>query len=324
VWSLYRAALARFGKVPTLIEWDTDIPALEVLLGEADKAAMIAAQFAPRSDTRPAGGAAEPYQGACGLAAQQQAFTAALFDARAEAPALAQFAGAGAARFARYRGNLTVTWDKVLSAAFPVLRQLVGAEFFSALSRAYGMAHPSQDADLNRFGASFASFLGRFEHVAAYPYMPDMARLEWTLHRSHYAPDAPVLDAAMLAAVTPAQFETLRVTMHPACTVLASSFAVAPLWLAHQDETSVPFPADLAEPSFALVTRARFKTELVALDAAHHAALAQLAAGGTMGEALDAAFELDEQFDVGARLQQWLALGVFAGIDASGSTWNTP
>ncbi len=38
VWSLYRRALARFGPVPTLIEWDTDIPPLEVLLEEARKA----------------------------------------------------------------------------------------------------------------------------------------------------------------------------------------------------------------------------------------------------------------------------------------------
>jgi uncharacterized protein (UPF0276 family) len=35
VWALYRSALARFGRVPTLIEWDTDIPALQVLLDEA-------------------------------------------------------------------------------------------------------------------------------------------------------------------------------------------------------------------------------------------------------------------------------------------------
>lgn len=38
VWSLYAAALARFGPVPTLIEWDTDLPALPVLLEEADVA----------------------------------------------------------------------------------------------------------------------------------------------------------------------------------------------------------------------------------------------------------------------------------------------
>jgi uncharacterized protein (UPF0276 family) len=35
VWSLYEAALRRFGATPTLIEWDTDVPPLDVLLDEA-------------------------------------------------------------------------------------------------------------------------------------------------------------------------------------------------------------------------------------------------------------------------------------------------
>jgi uncharacterized protein (UPF0276 family) len=35
VWALYRRALVRFGRVPTLIEWDTDIPEFTVLQGEA-------------------------------------------------------------------------------------------------------------------------------------------------------------------------------------------------------------------------------------------------------------------------------------------------
>jgi uncharacterized protein len=43
VWDLYRTALPRFGAVPTLIEWDTDIPALDVLLAEAHKADSIRA-----------------------------------------------------------------------------------------------------------------------------------------------------------------------------------------------------------------------------------------------------------------------------------------
>ena len=38
VWALYEAALARLGPRPTLIEWDTDIPPLAVLLGEAAQA----------------------------------------------------------------------------------------------------------------------------------------------------------------------------------------------------------------------------------------------------------------------------------------------
>jgi len=38
VWLLYERALRRFGPVPTLIEWDTDVPALDVLLDEASLA----------------------------------------------------------------------------------------------------------------------------------------------------------------------------------------------------------------------------------------------------------------------------------------------
>jgi uncharacterized protein len=41
VWALYREALARFGPVPTLIEWDNDVPPLDVLLGEAEFAAAL-------------------------------------------------------------------------------------------------------------------------------------------------------------------------------------------------------------------------------------------------------------------------------------------
>lgn len=38
VWMLYQSALARFGPVPTLIEWDNDVPPLGVLLQEAGRA----------------------------------------------------------------------------------------------------------------------------------------------------------------------------------------------------------------------------------------------------------------------------------------------
>ena len=41
VWSLYRQALQCFGPVPTLIEWDTDVPPLGVLLEEAARAQAL-------------------------------------------------------------------------------------------------------------------------------------------------------------------------------------------------------------------------------------------------------------------------------------------
>ena len=41
VWSLYGQAIARIGPVPTLIERDNDVPALDVLLAEAQQAERI-------------------------------------------------------------------------------------------------------------------------------------------------------------------------------------------------------------------------------------------------------------------------------------------
>ena len=41
VWTLYRQALERFGSLPTLIEWDNDLPSLSVLLNEASKGRAV-------------------------------------------------------------------------------------------------------------------------------------------------------------------------------------------------------------------------------------------------------------------------------------------
>jgi uncharacterized protein len=49
VWSLYADALARFGAMPTLIEWDQDIPELEALLAEARTAQQHLERLEARS-----------------------------------------------------------------------------------------------------------------------------------------------------------------------------------------------------------------------------------------------------------------------------------
>ncbi len=41
VWALYRHAIARFGAVPTLIEWDQNVPEFATLLAEAERARQI-------------------------------------------------------------------------------------------------------------------------------------------------------------------------------------------------------------------------------------------------------------------------------------------
>ncbi|WP_402720422.1 DUF692 family multinuclear iron-containing protein [Janthinobacterium rivuli] len=310
VWDLYAAALLRFGAMPTLVEWDTDLPALDILLGEADKAQAMLARHAPQT----------PWQGTVlpsppppvlldALAAGQQAFATALLDAQAALPA---FAGeAVPQRFSLYRGNLSATWRRILGHAYPVVLALVGEAFFGGLARAYGRQYPSDSADLNEFGARFADFLASFPPVATLPYLPDMARLEWAVHLAHYAADAQGLAPESLAALHPDQLEARRFRLHPACALLASSWQVAALWQAHQEgEGQGKFPQELQVASWALVCRTRWKAQVLVVDVAAHAALVMLQQGQTFGAALDAAFELDPAFDLAAHLRQWLAHAV--------------
>ncbi|HXH82857.1 MAG TPA: DUF692 domain-containing protein [Candidatus Tectomicrobia bacterium] len=44
VWDLYREAVRRFGRVSTLVEWDEDVPELDVVCAEADRARAVEAE----------------------------------------------------------------------------------------------------------------------------------------------------------------------------------------------------------------------------------------------------------------------------------------
>ncbi len=49
VWTLFADVVDRFGRRPTLVEWDTDLPALSVLMEEAARAASVGGRRAARA-----------------------------------------------------------------------------------------------------------------------------------------------------------------------------------------------------------------------------------------------------------------------------------
>ncbi len=327
VWQLYAAAIERFGQLPTLIEWDTDIPPLEVLLGEAERARHVAAGVSHQlqvGSEHPSANVADASADAsadvvdpasAGLAAIQEDFAAALFDGSHEARALRLFSGDHSQhRLALYRGNQFTAWEKVLSDAYPVMQMLVGEEFFGGLSRAFGIAVPSGSPDLNEFGAGFADFLEGFPHVADYPYFPDVARLEWALHRAHYAESAPQVLASSVMEIAPEHMAHARFQLHPACVLFASEYSVVPIWRAHQEDLDISLPARVDEASHAVIVRPHWRASVLPLDPANHAALAHLADGGDLGSALQAARQIDQGFDADRELREWFEAGVFTNM----------
>ena len=70
----------------------------------------------------------------------------------------------------------------------------------------------------------------------------------------------------------------------------------------------------MAAASHALVCRPQWQAQVLAQDAAAHAALQLLMQGKSFGAALDAAFEIDAEFDLGGQLRLWLEHAVLTAM----------
>ena len=109
----------------------------------------------------------------------QSGFVRALLDPTLPAPpGLATWNGSDPAlRFAVYRNNVVVSLVAALADTFPVVRELVGADFFTAMARLYVAEQPPSSPVLAHYGDGFADWLAQFEPAANLPYLADMAPL---------------------------------------------------------------------------------------------------------------------------------------------------
>ena len=105
----------------------------------------------------------------------------------------------GAPRMAIYRGNAFGNWHGALAGAYPVVRRIVGEAFFEAMARDYARACPSASGDLNEYGSRLAQFVERHDGTRDLPYLPDVARLEWLVHRAFFAADPARFDLSRYA-----------------------------------------------------------------------------------------------------------------------------
>ncbi|GHE02685.1 hypothetical protein U879_18360 [Defluviimonas sp. 20V17] len=243
----------------------------------------------------------------------QSAFLAAMLTPDAPIPEglLAPRGRPAGNRFSVYRNNVAVSLTEALEQTFPVLRALVGAEFFSAMAGIFLRAHPPQTPVLAGYGAAMPGFLESFDPVAGLPYLPDVARLELAIGAAYHAADATPVAPETLARIDPVAFLGARLTLAPALRLIRSDWPVATIWHAHQ-EPALPEAANLPEgPQDTLITRPAFDPRVHRLPTGGGGFVAALIADQPLGVAAEAA---PEGFDLGAVLRLLLAEGAITAI----------
>lgn len=143
---------------------------------------------------------------------------------------------------AAYRGNAAAIAARALAAAYPTVQQLIGEEAFELLARALWHRHPPERGDLAHWGAELADFIADDAQLADEPYLADVARVDWAVHRLEHAADAPSAPEGLerLASDDPAR---LRLQLQPGASLLHSAWPVASIRLAHRRSDAQRFDA---------------------------------------------------------------------------------
>lgn len=211
-----------------------------------------------------------------------------------------------------YRGNAHALAERALAAAFPVMVLLLGEESFSALARAFWHDHPPQCGDMGWWGDTLPSFIAGAAQLQDEPYLPDVARVEWALHRAAFAADVQA-DSASLALLLETDPADLRLVLASGVCVLRSPWPVATIINAHlgggPDLGVAGARLRAGTPEIALVWRRGFKPCMRQDEPPSADFVTALQTCPSLGAALDAAAPPD--------LAGWLSAAVQSGLVAS-------
>ncbi len=133
-------------------------------------------------------------------------------------------------RFGIYRNNHIVGLSNALGRSFPVVRKLVGDEFFDVAAREYVLHYPPHSPVLLLYGDQFGTWLEQLPGRSRFPYLGDLARLEWSRKAAFYASDAKPLSIRMLSEVPESELASLQLILHPSLQLLSSRWPVLSIW----------------------------------------------------------------------------------------------
>lgn len=213
-----------------------------------------------------------------------------------------------------------------LGANYPILKQALGEEVFGSFAFEYLQQYPSRSYTLDHLGERFAQFLNETrpeeegEEVGWPDFLIDLATFEWAVAKVFDGPGVEgrtLLTPEALQSVPPERFAEARLVPVPCLHVLSFRFPINAYYTAARqvaEGEEVPMP-EAGEEHVAL-TRRDFIVRRYPLTAPQQALLREILAGGTVGQAIEAAAaasDLDDEA-LAAELRAWFRFWVAEGF----------
>jgi hypothetical protein len=198
---------------------------------------------------------------------------------------------------------------------FPAVAHVIGQAAFATLARDYVQAHPPLSYNLNDAGDLLPEFVKQHPLTKRFPFLPDLALLEWRAAKALHARDLPAFDpAASCTSWTLEDWEEAVLSFQPSVALIESQWPVREIWEVREKPIE-EIDIDLNDrPDHVLVWRHGLEVHCESLDRPEAAALRALLDGRTLGETVNRlatdGLGPDQVFVWSNR---WVGLGIIAG-----------
>lgn len=187
-----------------------------------------------------------------------------------------------------YRTTMREAHVRALASTYAGCEKILGVRYFRQLASEFYNRHPATHPDLNRYGEAFPDFVQDFiEHhaeLAEYPYLPDLARLEWAYEQAYYAKEDAAFDFEGLATLEEDTYRRLHFVLGTPVSMLRSVYPVLELWEAQRGQEAIREIEAIDEPQYLCITREDFKPVIHRIDHALWWVMDQVNQGCTFGE----------------------------------------
>lgn len=227
---------------------------------------------------------------------------------------------------AAYWRNGRASARRAVSQAYPVLQRCLGEQALGVLAHRLWEQSPPGCGDLNRWGDALPALLDHAPEVSPWPWLGDLARLEWALHLARQAADPVPLDAAMaLGPLADGDPASLWLQLRPGLSLLTTSWRVQHLWRLHQDDggdteladglaawqAGLSAPTDSTCEHLLVLRRGAAAPDIFSLTVAEHAFTSRIGLGLSLDQALRAC---PSSFDLAAWLLRAWSGGWLIGV----------
>lgn len=137
-----------------------------------------------------------------------------------------------------YKSRLVET----LTITYPALLIYMGEERFNTLGNEYADVYPSTFRSIRWFGDHLSDFLQQHAVYQNYPYLAELAQIEWLMALVFDSENAQSISIETLSHISPNDWINMKLQPHPSLHRVNLSWNVVALWQALNNEEDPPAP----------------------------------------------------------------------------------